>query len=76
MQYKIDNLIWSVLKSEYVKQKKQVLKLKYIGIFAQADTNANNIFQFNTMTNCLIYTHDRATHEDIMKKMFNHCFFH
>ena len=68
MQYKIDNLMWSVLKSEYVKQKKQVLKLKYIGIFAQVDTNANNTFQFNTMTNCLIYTYDRATREDIMKK--------
>ena len=68
MQYKIDNVMWSVLKSEYVKQKKQVLKLKYIGIFAQVDTNANITFQFNTMTNCLIYTHDRATREDIMKK--------
>ena len=37
---KIDNLIWGVLKNEYVKLKKKVLILKYTEIFTQTDVNA------------------------------------
>ena len=39
IQYKIDNLMWGVLKSEYRKQKKQVLILKETKFFVLANVN-------------------------------------
>ena len=39
IQYKIDNLMWGVLKSKYIKQKKQVLILKETKKFVLANVN-------------------------------------
>ena len=43
MQCKIDNLMLSVLKSEYINQKKQVFILKQTKKFAPADANAVSV---------------------------------
>ena len=40
MYCKIDNLMYDVLKSEYIKLKKQILMLKYTKIFVITNANA------------------------------------
>ena len=43
MQCKIDNMPWSFVKSEYVKQKKLVFTLKQTKKFTEIDANTLNI---------------------------------
>ena len=44
IQCKIDHLMWGVLKSEYIKQKKQVLILKETEFFVVANVNVLTVY--------------------------------